>query len=85
LLEVRARGTGGEANEAEYTVRISRARDGTLVTFDATEESMLSPGDVVDIKLKRRMSDKAPGLPTQAIRELDPSASIAQGAQPVSR
>jgi polysaccharide export outer membrane protein len=85
LLEVRARGTGGDANEAEYTVRISRARDGTLVTFDATEETMLSPGDVVDIKLKRRMSDKAPGLSTQAIRELDPNASIAQGTQPVSR
>ncbi len=85
LLEVRTRGAGGDVAEAEYTVRISRARDGAMITFDATEETMLSPGDVVEVKLKRRVSDKAPGLSTQAIRELDPSSSIAQGTQPVSR
>ena len=66
-------------------IRISRVRDGALITFDATEETMLSPGDVVEVKLKRRVSDKAPGLSTQAIRELDPNSSIAQGTQPVSR
>jgi polysaccharide export outer membrane protein len=85
LLEVRARGTGADADESEYTVRISRIRDGSMVTVDATEETMLSPGDVVEVKLKRRMSDRWPGLPTQAIRELDPNSSIAQGTQPVSR
>ena len=85
LLEVRTRGAGGDVAEAEYTIRISRVRDGALITFDATEETMLSPGDVVEVKLKRRVSDKAPGLSTQAIRELDPNSSIAQGTQPVSR
>ena len=34
---------------------------------------MLSPGDVVEVKLKRRISDSVPSLSTQAIRELDPS------------
>ena len=85
LLEVKARGAGGDVDEAEYTVRISRVRDGAMITFDATEETMLSPGDVVEVKLKRRVLDSAPEPSTQAIRELDPNSSVAQGTQPVSR
>ena len=46
---------------------------------------MLSPGDVVEVKLKRRVSDGAPPLSTQAIRELDPISSVAEGGNAASR
>ena len=85
LLEVKARAAGNDADDAEYIIRISRVRDGVLVSFDATEEAMLSPGDVVEVKLKRRAWDSTPSLPTQAIRELDPISSVAEGSQPASR
>ena len=70
LLEVKAKAAGGDVDESEYTLRISRVRDGAMVTFDATEDTMLSPGDVVEVKLKRRVSDPLP-FSTQAIRELE--------------
>ena len=56
-----------------------------MITFEATEDMMLSPGDVVEVKLKRRISDSAPSLSTQAIRELDPTSSVAEGTHPASR
>ena len=87
LLEVKARGVGGD-DDAEYTIRISRVRDGSMVTFDAKEETMLSPGDVVEVKLnklKGRGLDSAPSLSTQAIRELDPTSSVAESSRPASR
>jgi polysaccharide biosynthesis/export protein len=85
LLEVKARGVGGEVDESEYTIRISRVRDGAMVTFDATEETMLSPGDVVEVKLKRRVPASAPSLSTEAILELDQNTSVAQDIQATSR
>jgi len=88
LLAIKSQGAGSDVDEAEYTIRISRVRDGGMATIEATEETMLLPGDVVEVKLKRRISDSAPSLSTQAIRELDPMspASIAQGGgRPASR
>ena len=67
LLQVKAQGAAGDVDEPEYSIRISRVRDGGMVTVDATEETMLSPGDVVEVKLKRRVSDSTPPLSTQAI------------------
>jgi hypothetical protein len=86
LLSVKAQGTGDDV-EAEYTIRVSRVRDGSMTTFDATDETMLSPGDVVEVKMKRRVSDgdDSPALPTQAIRELNPASSVAEGYVPASR
>src|SRR5262245_15179000 len=83
LLEVKARDVSDD--DAEYIIRISRAEDKGLITFDATEETMLSPGDVVEVKLKRRVLDRSPGLSTQASRELDPTSSFAQDVSPVAR
>ena len=85
LLGVKAQGVSGEADESEYSIRISRVRDGAMVTFDSTDETMLSPGDVVEVKVKRRILDSAPSLSTQAIRELDPTSSVAEGTHPASR
>ena len=85
LLEVKAQGAGSDVDEPEYTIRISRVRDGGMITVDATDETMLSPGDVVEVKLKRRVSDSVPSPSTQAIRELDPTSSVAESGQPASR
>ena len=60
LLEVKAQGAGGEVDEPEYLIRISRVRDGQMVTFDATDDTMLAPGDVVEIKLKRNVAETRP-------------------------
>ena len=56
ILQVKAEAASSDSDEAEYTIFISRARDGRMVTFEATDETMLSPGDVVEVKLKRRDS-----------------------------
>jgi hypothetical protein len=85
LLSVKAQGASGDFDEPEYAIRISRVRDGVMVTVDATEDTMLSPGDVVEVKLKRRVSDGTPPLSTQAIRELDPISSVAEGSNAASR
>ena len=91
MLEVKAQGAAGDVDEPDYTIRISRVRDGGMVTVDATDETMLSPGDVVEVKLKRRVSEGTPGegtpgLSNEAIRDdLDPTSSIAEGIQPASR
>jgi polysaccharide biosynthesis/export protein len=84
LLEVKARGAG-VFDDPGYSVHISRVRDGGMVTFDADDETMLSPGDVVEVKLKRGNSESAPGLSAQAVRELDPTTSVAEDAQPATR
>jgi hypothetical protein len=56
-----------------------------MITFDATEEMMLSPGDVVEVNLKRRVSDPLSSFSTQAIRELESNSSVAADAQPTAR
>ena len=85
LLQVKAQGAGSNG-DSEYTIRISRVRDGSMITIDATDGTILSPGDVVEVKLKRRVSDdSSPSLPTQAIRELNPASSVAEGIKPTSR
>lgn len=84
LLEVKAQAASGYVDEPEYSIRISRVRDGRMITVEATDETMLSPGDVIEVKLKRRAWDSVPGLSTQAIRELHPASSVAQGIQSIS-
>jgi len=84
LLQVKAQGASGDVDEPDYSIRISRVRDGGIITVDATDETMLSPGDVVEVKLKRRISDTTPSLSTQAFQELAPTSSVAAGSHPAS-
>jgi polysaccharide export outer membrane protein len=82
LLQVKAQGAGENGDDAEYILRISRVRDGALMTFDATEQTMLSPGDIVEVKLVRPVSDSVPELSTQAIHALDPAPTVAEASRP---
>ena len=85
LLNVKAQGADSEGNAPDYTIRISRVVDGSMTTFDATEETILSPGDVVEAIMKRPISDSDSSPSTQAILELDPTSAVAESAEPASR
>jgi polysaccharide export outer membrane protein len=82
ILEVKAVAASDDADdEPEYSILISRARDGRMVTFEATNETTLSPGDVVEVKLKRRAVENLPSLSTQAVQSFDPTSSVAEGSR----
>jgi polysaccharide export outer membrane protein len=66
LLQVRAQAAESDTEATDYKILISRVRDGRLVTFDAANDTMLSPGDVVEVKLKRRTPGELPSLLNQA-------------------
>ena len=74
ILGIKSDAANGDRDDPEYAVFISRERDGRLVTFEASEDSTLSPGDVVSVKLKRRDSDgDLPSSSTEAATEFDPT------------
>ena len=55
LLDVKAEAASGVTADAEdYVILISRVEQGRKVNFDATSDATLLPGDVVEVKLKRR-------------------------------
>jgi polysaccharide export outer membrane protein len=87
LLEVKAQGASNEVEEPEYIIQVSRTRDGSMVTFEATDETALSPGDVVEVKLKPHSAGNTPSNQTirEALREFAPISPLADGSQPVSR
>lgn len=78
LLEVKAQAAESDADESGYTILISRVRDGRLVTYEATNETMLSPGDVVEVKLKRREGEGLPSVWTQAVQDLSLTPAVAE-------
>jgi polysaccharide export outer membrane protein len=62
LRELRAQNAGGiEGVEAAYTILITRTRTSTT-TFQASGETLLEPGDVVEVKRQRRGVSRAAGL-----------------------
>jgi hypothetical protein len=80
LLEVKSDAVGDESDDSNYKVVISRVRDGRLTSFEATEETMLSPGDVVEVKRKQR-NPGSPSLWTQAVEDSPLIPSVAEGAK----
>lgn len=85
LRDVKAEAINGESGEAEYNIFISRPRDGRIVTFKATEETMLSPGDVIEVKLTRPLL--SPSSPTEAMDRprRDPTSSLVEATGATSR
>ena len=65
-----ASGVTGEEDEEDYVILISRVEQGRMVNFDATNETTLLPGDVVEVKLKRPHTDRKRQLSTEAVRDL---------------
>jgi polysaccharide export outer membrane protein len=78
LVEIKARAADADA-QSDYSVFISRFREGRLTSLEATEETMLSPGDVIEVKLKRRDPVSLPSILSQASQSPEP-ASFVTGA-----
>jgi polysaccharide export outer membrane protein len=81
LLDIKAEAASGATAEADdYVVSISRVEQGRIVNFDATSETTLLPGDVVEVKLKRHHTGNPPS--TEAARDLslDPTSILAEGS-----
>ena len=79
--EAASRGTG----EPEYAISISRAHEGRMVSFDATEETTLSPGDVVEVKLKQREPGNTPSTEAVLSLKLDPTSYLAEDSRAPNR
>ena len=78
LLEIKAEGATSVGGEPDYAIRISRTSGSGTSTFDVTNETILEPGDVIDVKLKRR--EPSSFAPTEAARILNDvkSTSVAR-------
>jgi hypothetical protein len=74
ILAIKSEDANTDIDNPEYTVFVSRQRDGRLVTFEVSDDTMLLPGDVVTVKLKRPDSGDSP-FSTQAATELDSTLS----------
>src|SRR5262249_270187 len=83
LLDIKAEAASAETGEPDYPISISRTHEGRMVSFDATNETTLEPGDVIEVKIKR--SEHLWSLPTEAARSLIPNSSLAEGTAPISR
>jgi polysaccharide biosynthesis/export protein len=88
LRDVKAEAaSGGVTGEADYVILISRLEQGRMVNFDATSETMLLPGDVIEVKRKGPDPGNM-GLPsTEAVRDLSlsPASVLAEGSASPSR
>jgi polysaccharide export outer membrane protein len=80
LLDVKAEATSEEADEQDHVILINRAEQGRLVNFDATSETTLLPGDVVEVKRKGRDPRDTESTATKAARAmgLDPTPVLAE-------
>ena len=79
ILQVKAEAASGDSDDGDYTMLVSRPRDGRIVTFEVSSDDMLSPGDVVEVKMKRRPSTDEPSdSTTQAMQSVDPISSLAR-------
>jgi len=86
LREVKAEEANGAAGDADYTITVSRVREGRLVEFEATNQTILSPGDVVEVKRKRDTGSMDMPSTEAAVRGLGLSpASLAEGSVSSSR
>jgi len=87
LLDIKADGASEVADEADYLILISRVEQGRIVHFDATSETTLLPGDVVEVKRKPRDPGNVESRSTAATRDLglNPTSILAEGSASASR
>ena len=82
LLDIKAEAASEVTDEQDYVILISRVEQGRLVNFDATSETTLLPGDVVEVKRKGRDPRDMESSATKAARDmgLDPTSVLAEGS-----
>ena len=81
LRDLKAEAASRVTGEEDYVILISRLEQGRVVNFDATNETTLLPGDVVDVK--RKGPDTGNVESTEAVRDLSPSptSGVAEGSE----
>jgi polysaccharide biosynthesis/export protein len=79
LRDIKAEYTNIRSDEPDYTILISRRSGSGTGTFNATRETILEPGDVIELKLKSRREPGALSLPTQAAM---PSSKLTADSSP---
>ena len=72
FLRVKAQDIGRGGAEPSMTVRVTRFRDGKPITFKATGNTVLEPGDVVEVKLELSAAD---AMSTAAMRAINPETT----------
>ena len=87
LLDIKAEGASEVTDEQAYVILVSRAEQGRMVSFDATSETTLLPGDVVEVKRKGRNPGNLESPASEAARDLglDPTSVLAEGSASPSR
>lgn len=85
ILAVKADAANGTGDDRDYTILVSRPRNGRVVTFEATDDTTLSPGDVVEVKLKRRASGDGLSTSIQADQGLEPISPVSARTESASR
>ena len=87
LLDIKAEGASEVTDERNFVILISRVEQGRLVNFDATSETTLLPGDVVEVKRKGRDPGNMKSPASEAARDLglDPTSVLAEESASPSR
>jgi hypothetical protein len=81
LRDVKAAYANIRSDEPNYTIFVSRMSDSGPITFSATNETVLAPGDVIEVKLKR-LDPGNQGLQNEVVERLSTlnlSSSLADG------
>ena len=87
LRDLKAEAASGVTGEEDYVILINRLKLGRTVNFNATNETTLLPGDVVEVKRKGRDPRDMESPATEAARDLglDPAAAVAEESASPSR
>ena len=84
LRDLKAEAASGVTGEEDYVILISRLEEGRMVNFDATNETTLLPGDVVEVKRKEPPhTGSVEFSSTEAVRDLSrsPTSAVAEGSE----
>jgi polysaccharide biosynthesis/export protein len=86
IRDVRAEYANLQNSEPDYTILISRTRGSGTTTINATNETTLEAGDVVEVKRNLRSPGSLTVHSTESTSSVEgPSASMAEGLQPERR
>ena len=81
LRDVKAAYANIRSDEPDYAILVSRGSGSGTVTFSATNETELAPGDVIEVKLKQRDPGNQ-GLQNEVVERINLSSSLADVTMP---
>ena len=87
VRDVKAEAASGVTDGTEYVISISRRERGRMINFDASDDTPLLPGDVVEVKREPHVSESIELPSTEAAGDLplNPASYLAEGKASSSR